>query len=127
MIWGGQLQALFGQLRRIFTYCFRPESRRSVTPATAHESRRMEKSIFTHEYRVFARLLRETRQAAGVTQVQLAQKLRTSQSIVSKWERGELRLDIVQIQRICRVLGATLAAFAREYERRTRGLKRGRR
>jgi transcriptional regulator with XRE-family HTH domain len=84
----------------------------------------MEKSIFTHEHRVFVKLLRETRQAAGVTQVELAEKLRTTQSIVSKWERGELRVDFVQIQRICRELGTTLVVFAREFERRTQGLKR---
>lgn len=87
----------------------------------------MEKSIFTSEHRVFVKLLRETRQATSVTQVQLAKKLRTSQSIVSKWERGELRLDIVQIQRICRALDTNLVSFAREFERRTRGPKRGRR
>jgi transcriptional regulator with XRE-family HTH domain len=84
----------------------------------------MEKSIFTHEHRVFIRLLRETRQAAGVTQVQLATKLRTAQSIVSKWERGELRVDFVQSQRICRALGTTLSDFASEFERRTHALKR---
>lgn len=84
----------------------------------------MEKSIFTPEYRIFTKLLRETRRAAGVTQVQLAGKLRTTQSIVSKWERGELRLDFVQIQGICRALGTTLAAFAQEFERRTHASKR---
>jgi transcriptional regulator with XRE-family HTH domain len=84
----------------------------------------MEKSIFTHEHRVFVELLRETREAAGVTQVQLAEKMRTTQSIISKWERGELRLDFVQIQRICRVLGASFVTFAREFDRRTRSPKR---
>jgi transcriptional regulator with XRE-family HTH domain len=84
----------------------------------------MEKSIFTNEYRVFAKLLRETRAAAGITQVQLASRLHTTQSIVSKWERAELRLDIVQIQRICRVAGVSLAVFAREFERRTGTLSR---
>jgi transcriptional regulator with XRE-family HTH domain len=84
----------------------------------------MEKSIFTHEHRIFVELLRETREAAGVTQVQLASKLRTTQSVISKWERGELRLDFVQIQHVCRVLGTTLVVFAREFERRTHALKR---
>lgn len=84
----------------------------------------MEKSIFTHEHRIFVELLRETREAAGVTQVQLASKLRTTQSVVSKWERGELRLDFVQIQRVCRLLGTNLVVFAREFERRTQAQKR---
>lgn len=87
----------------------------------------MEKSIFTNEHRAFVRLLRETRQAAGVTQVQLADKMRTTQSIVSKWERGELRLDFVQLHRICRVLGITLVAFAGEFENRMKRPAKGRR
>ena len=87
----------------------------------------MRRSIFTPEYRVFIKLLRETRREAGVTQVQLAAKLRTTQSIVSKWERGELRLDVVQIQSICRAIGTTLVAVAREFDRRTHGLKRSNR
>ena len=84
----------------------------------------MRKSIFTPEYRVFVKLLRETRREAGVTQVQLAAKLRTTQSIVSKWERGELRLDLIQIHSICRAIGVTLTAFAKEFERQARTVKR---
>ena len=84
----------------------------------------MEKSISTPEHRAFIKLLRETRQAAGVTQVQLASKLRTTQSVVSKWERGEARLDFVQIQAVCRALGTSLATFAQEFERRTPARRR---
>ena len=84
----------------------------------------MEKSIFTSEHRIFVKLFRETRLAAGITQVELANKLRTSQSIVSKWERGELRVDFVQIRRVCRVLGTSVVAFATEFERRVRVPKR---
>jgi ribosome-binding protein aMBF1 (putative translation factor) len=87
----------------------------------------MEKSIFTAEHRVFTTLLRESRRAAGLTQVDLAEKLDTSQSIVSKWERGELRVDFVQVQAFCRVVGVSLANFSREFERRTRVLQRSRR
>jgi transcriptional regulator with XRE-family HTH domain len=86
----------------------------------------MEKSIYTPKQLAFAKLLRETRKTAGLTQVELAEKLRTTQSIVSKWERGELRLDFVQVYGVCEVLGTTLPAFAVEFERRlrTKGGKR---
>ena len=84
----------------------------------------MEKSIFTHEHRLFVKLLRETRQTAGVTQVELAKRLRTTQSIVSKWERGELRLDFVQIHRVCHALEKSFVEFAREFERRIQALRR---
>jgi transcriptional regulator with XRE-family HTH domain len=86
----------------------------------------MEKSIFTPQYRHFLSLLKETRQAAGMTQVQLADRLRTTQSVVSKWERGEARLDFVQVQAVCTALGTSLASFAQEFERRTRSMRKRR-
>ena len=78
----------------------------------------MEKSVHTREYAVLLKLLRETRRAAGVTQVQLADALGESQSHLSKMERGEVRLDLVQMRTICRARGTTLPAFATELERR---------
>ena len=41
----------------------------------------MEKSIYTREYAVVLRLLQEARKDAGVTQVQLAEKLGLTQSL----------------------------------------------
>lgn len=77
----------------------------------------MEKSIYTREYAAVLRLLREAREQAGITQVELAKKLRQSQSYVSKVERGDRRLDIVQLRTICQVLGLTLAEFVQRLER----------
>lgn len=84
----------------------------------------MQKSTFTAEHRVFTTLLAEKRLKRGFTQVQLAEKLGTTQSIISKWERGELRLDFVQIYAVCQALGITLATFAQEFERRCDATKR---
>lgn len=78
----------------------------------------MEKSLFTAEYRVLTALLREQREAAGLTQVDLAKRLRETQSYVSKCERGERRLDLVQIRTFCQALGISLVDFVREFERR---------
>lgn len=71
----------------------------------------MEKSIHTREYVLLLRLLKEAREKAGVTQVQLAEKIHETQSTVSKIERGELRLDIVQLRTICKVFGLSLSDF----------------
>ena len=60
---------------------------------------RMDKSIHTAEYAAVLALLREGREAAGLTQVQLAKRLKQSQSFVSKVEVGERRLDVVQLGR----------------------------
>ena len=82
----------------------------------------MKKSVSTREYDVLVETLRETREAAGVTQVDLAKRLRQSQSFVSKIETGASRLDVVQLRTICHVLGTTLPAFVRAFEKR---LERG--
>jgi transcriptional regulator with XRE-family HTH domain len=77
----------------------------------------MDKSIYTHEYKIMLRLLKEAREAAGITQVQLAAQLRQSQSFVSKTERGESRLDVVQLRTLCRIFGITLSTFVQRLER----------
>jgi transcriptional regulator with XRE-family HTH domain len=77
----------------------------------------MEKSIYTREYTALLRLLKEARQEAGMTQVQLAKKLRLTQSLYSKMERGECRMDMIQVRKICRILGLTLPEFVERLER----------
>jgi transcriptional regulator with XRE-family HTH domain len=84
----------------------------------------MEKSVHTEEYAAFLRLLRETRKAANITQVELARRLSQTQSHVSKWERGELRIDVIQLRNICRVLGTELTVFAHRLEKRLAGRRR---
>lgn len=76
----------------------------------------MKKSIFTAEYRVLRSLLRKLREDAGVTQEDMARRLKITQSNVSKFERGETRLDIVQLRQWCRVLGIGLPEFSVKFE-----------
>jgi transcriptional regulator with XRE-family HTH domain len=76
----------------------------------------MEKSIYTRDYAVMLHLLKEAREQARITQVGLAKKLRQSQSFVSKMERGDRRIDIVQLRTICHVLGLTLTEFVERLE-----------
>jgi transcriptional regulator with XRE-family HTH domain len=77
----------------------------------------MEKSIFTEDYLVFLRCLRAARGRAGLTQVQLAERLDQTQSWVSKCERGERRLDIVEVRAFCEAMGLSLTSFLEEFER----------
>ena len=76
----------------------------------------MEKSIYTREYKVLLRILRETRERAGVTQVELARRLAQTQSYVSKVEQGDRRLDLVQLRTILAALGAGLGDFVAQFE-----------
>lgn len=81
----------------------------------------MEKAIHSDEYRAFLRLLRKTREASNVTQVELAERLSRehsaiTQSLVSKLERGEVRIDIVQLRWICQAIGTSLPNFVQQLE-----------
>ena len=78
----------------------------------------MEKTIYTAEYAQLLRLLRVTREKANVTQTELAERLGRSQSFVTKFERGDRRLDAIQLRTICQVLGTDLVSFVAELERR---------
>ena len=50
-------------------------------------------------------LLVSERAAAGLTQEEVARRLRRPQSFVSKYETGERRLDIVELLEVTEVLG----------------------
>jgi ribosome-binding protein aMBF1 (putative translation factor) len=77
----------------------------------------MEKSIHSAGYAVFLKVLRETRERAGLTQVQLARKIRETQTFVSKCERGERRIDVVELRTFCRAFGVSLKQFVSTLER----------
>ncbi len=71
----------------------------------------MTKSVSTQQYRRFRALLIQARKAAGLTQVELAARLNRPQSFVSKVERGERRLDVIEFLEVARVLRLDVMAF----------------
>jgi transcriptional regulator with XRE-family HTH domain len=62
-------------------------------------------------------LIRRIRADAGVTQAELATRLGMPQSVVSKFESGERRLDILELRQVCRALDLSLAEFIRRLEK----------
>lgn len=76
----------------------------------------MPKSVFQPEYERFRAYLRQTRLASGLTQAELAARLAQTQSFVSKCERGERRLDVIELRAFCLAMGTTLQEFARGLE-----------
>lgn len=87
----------------------------------------MDKSLFSKEYRVFLGHLRKARAEAGLTQAGLAERLGETQSFISKVERGERRLDVVELRAFCRALKLAFPTFVNRLhlaismgERRTR-------
>ncbi|WP_100485559.1 helix-turn-helix domain-containing protein [Mycobacteroides abscessus] len=76
----------------------------------------MDKSIVSVEYQRLCALLRQMRGEAGLTQVQMAERLDVPQSFVSKYESGERRLDVVELGHVARAMGSTLGAVVERLE-----------
>ncbi|WP_235362820.1 helix-turn-helix domain-containing protein [Brevundimonas diminuta] len=55
------------------------------------------------------------RKAAEITQVELAERLGKPQSFVSKVERGERRLDVIEFGQVAEALGCEPAALLRMF------------
>ena len=60
----------------------------------------------------------DRRNRAGLTQSQVAEKLGRPQSYVSKFERGERRLDVIEFLEICRHLETDPYELLHELERK---------
>ncbi|MBK9174331.1 MAG: helix-turn-helix transcriptional regulator [Chloracidobacterium sp.] len=71
----------------------------------------MEKSIYSKEYSLFLEQLRNAREEKGLTQTEVAERLGQSQSFVSKVERGERRIDIVELRAFCQAMGVDFLSF----------------
>ena len=76
----------------------------------------MGKSIGTSEQKKLLTLLRKVRLDAGLRQIDLAVKLKQPQSYVSKYESGERRLDLLELQQVCFAVGISLVEFAKRFE-----------
>ncbi len=75
----------------------------------------MPSPLHSHHYQVFRDLLIEARESAGMTQVQVAALLRKPQSFVSKYERGERRIDFTEFIEIATALEIDVHTFISTY------------
>mgnify|MGYP000018976566 CR=1 FL=1 len=78
----------------------------------------MKKTIYAGEYKALLALLREIRIRKGLRQADIAKRVGKPQSFVSNYERGERRLDILELRQICLALGVSLTEFIRRFEKR---------
>jgi transcriptional regulator with XRE-family HTH domain len=62
-------------------------------------------------YLVITELLYRLRVNAGLTQKQLAEKLNSPQSYISKIESGERRIDLIELRELCKALNTNLIEF----------------
>lgn len=68
----------------------------------------MEKSQHSHQYERLLKALHRARKDAGLTQLEVAERLGTYASYVSKCESGERRIDVVELAEFCRLYGVKL-------------------
>lgn len=84
----------------------------------------MSKTLHRPETQLLIELLRDMRVSAGLTQAQLSEQLGRGQSFASDVERGQRRLDLVQLRDWCEVIGSTLPKLVRDFEQRIEAAKK---
>ncbi|MBP6013326.1 MAG: helix-turn-helix transcriptional regulator [Alphaproteobacteria bacterium] len=77
----------------------------------------MRKSTHTRQYQKLREALTAAREAAGLSQHELARRLGRPQSFVSKCESGERRLDVVELVHIFKLLRADPVEFVKALSR----------
>ena len=75
----------------------------------------MQKSIANAKQRGFLELIREIRQQAGLRQLDVAERLKQPQSFVSKYESGERRLDLLELEQVCDACETDFSDFVKRY------------
>ncbi|MCV2882162.1 helix-turn-helix domain-containing protein [Actibacterium sp. XHP0104] len=74
----------------------------------------MEKTLTSKAHAKLVRMLIDKREAAGITQTELASKLGEYQSFVARLESGQRRIDVVEFIELVRVLNFDAAGFIEE-------------
>jgi transcriptional regulator with XRE-family HTH domain len=75
------------------------------------------KSVHSPRYAELRRVIVAARKKAGLTQLEVAERLGKPQSYVSKVESGERRIDVVELIEIAEAVGFDAAAAVRRVGR----------
>ena len=76
----------------------------------------MDKSIHNEKYKTALSLIKKARIDGGITQIELANRLNETQTFVSKCERGERRLDLIEMREFCIALELDFIVFIKTLE-----------
>lgn len=71
----------------------------------------MFKSIHTKEYAYLVMRLKQAREEAGLTQVQVAKKIGRPQSHISNVESGQQRIDVIELKRFAEIYKKNIGFF----------------
>jgi transcriptional regulator with XRE-family HTH domain len=72
--------------------------------------------VYEETYALLCALLRAARKNAGFTQIELAEILREPQQYVSRVEKGERRLDVVELCAWCMALDISASEFIKQID-----------
>ncbi len=70
------------------------------------------------EYAALLDLVRDARLASGLTQKEICDRLGKPKNYLIKVERGERRLDVVELFALCEAMGADAQKLIREFAAR---------
>ncbi|OHA15386.1 MAG: hypothetical protein A3A10_00495 [Candidatus Tagabacteria bacterium RIFCSPLOWO2_01_FULL_42_9] len=70
-------------------------------------------SKYRVKYQKLIQRLRQARLEAGLTQVEAGKKLKKPQAYLSKIERGERRIDAVELDELAKIYGKPLDYFTK--------------
>ncbi|MGH8706698.1 MAG: helix-turn-helix domain-containing protein, partial [Burkholderiales bacterium] len=90
-------------------------SRIGISINSIYSRRSMRGRSESHK-RKLRELLRELREAAGLRQVDLADRLKRPQSFISKYEAGEKTLNFLELKEVCQALGVSMVDFVRRFD-----------
>ena len=76
----------------------------------------MAKTLGTKQHKALIAMLIAKREAAGLTQAELASALGEYQSFVARLESGERRVDVIELILLARLLGFDAPGIVREVE-----------
>lgn len=71
----------------------------------------MPKSVYTKEYQEIIEKLKQARFDVGLKQTDVARKLKKPQSYVSKIERCERRIDVVEVKEFAKIYKKSMDYF----------------
>jgi transcriptional regulator with XRE-family HTH domain len=78
------------------------------------------KSLFTRKHTQLRKLLTKARKDAKLTQTVLAHRLGRRQAYISRIERGERRIDVVEFLELAHAIGLNPAKFIGDFDRQAR-------
>ena len=76
----------------------------------------VKKAVYLVQRKTLLALLRQLRTDVGLTQAQLGARLHRDQTLGSKYESGERRLDILELREVCRATEIDFVQFIKRLD-----------